>query len=400
MEYQIKKWADIAQSVKAYNLSLFEAIDDIASHKDDFYEVSYHYGEDILRDGALAHPELAEQLDYAHIPLSIVLSNNAELYIDNHRRLIPLNILQEGSIFGDYEILDQIYGTDNKPLWSISAGAKNIFSLQKLTETAKFKKLKQAYQLCDDDLPTTYGQHNRLFKQIAKTASWRCKILFFPRSILKPTIDQKRSHHLLWSFIVQSSWKSVNSSIEHMKNNLYWERLSLTLSQYNIKMDQTHIETLKHLIQMGQKKAAGFYISTPKDAPLKDIQYALSEVYRCRYAPDIISLSPLSHLSEKNKQNKVYYSFLYPTLLDGNTTLADNLRSYFSFCERIAYLIHLLNDRSPDITLPVHIYSSKKNIAPTDLVKSSQAINIKIDPDNLSTCKFFRACAEIDHVIQ
>ena len=72
----------------------------------------------------------------------------------NKNRDIPLNLLNAGSIFGTYEILDATYNTDNQPMWSISAGVRNIMSLQKLTELARFKNLCKEYNISGQDKQT------------------------------------------------------------------------------------------------------------------------------------------------------------------------------------------------------------------------------------------------------
>lgn len=392
MELKSCTWQDVAQSVKQENKELFDAIEDIVSVDDVFYEGTYCYGENILLNGKVQTNGILDDLNYAHIPLSIVLSNNVELYIDNSTRTIPLNLLHQGDIFGTYEILDALCNINAKPLWSITAGSKSIFCLQKLTEVSRLKKLQQHFHLKNDIFPATYHHHYHLFKAIAESQSWTCKILFFPKSIVEPVIKRKPSHHLLTDFITQYSWKSVNSSVEMMKNSLHWEKLSLTLSQYNIKLDQQHIETLKHLIQIHKGKAPAFRVSTSMDAPIDEIKYALSEIYQCRYPPDIISLAGTA---ESSTVKSVYYSFLHPTLLDGNVVLSENLRSYYAFCEKISYTLNCINHNNKDMPLPINIYSSKKDIYDNKLVRSSHEIGIDITTDNLSSSRFFRACAEV-----
>jgi len=390
MHIEKRNWLDISKSIKAHNKSLYNAIDDIVTISDLFYEVSYKYGEDIIIDGKLNGYQNFDNLDYAKIPLSIVIDKNVELFIDNKNRDIPLNLLNAGSIFGTYEILDSTYNTDNQPMWSISAGVRNIMSLQKLTELARFKNLCKEYNISGQDFPSSYNQHFNLFKKIP-SKSWRCKVIYFPKSIIQPVIDKKISHHLLSDFITGYSWLSVNSSVEIMKNNLHWEKLSIILNNRNIKVDQLHYETLKHLIQISKSNAPAFRITNIDDAPIDEIKNALKNVYGCRYKPDLISLSSTNDLSNQD----LYYSFMHPTLLDGNIMLADDLRSYYAYCEKIAYIIKVLNQSLGDDSLPITIYSSKKGIKSSDLVQPAYKLGLDVAKENLNSSKFFRAMAKI-----
>ena len=391
MHIQKKQWKYIWQDIKNKSELLFYAIDDIATNDDLFYEVSYDYGEDILVNGKLTHSNLCIDLDYAAIPLSIIINNSAELYINNKIRDIPLDLLNEGNIFGTYEILDQMYNIKNNNIWSITSGVRSIFALQKLTELSKFKKLLQVYNLNSHDFPASYYQHFNLFKKISSDSSWKCKIIYIPKSIVQPVIEKQSSHKLLNDFITSYSWKAVNSSVEVMKNNLYWERLSLILSDYSIKIDQQYSETLKHLIQIHKAKAPGFRITTEKDAPINEISYALTEVYGCRYKVDLLSLANVNDIY----QQSVYYSFLHPTILDGNVMLADNLRSYYSFCDKLAYIISIINREFKEKVLPVNVYSSKNGLKDCGVVKPIHKIKANLDLTSLASSKFFRAAAEI-----
>ncbi|WP_119343386.1 hypothetical protein [Facilibium subflavum] len=399
MIIQKKAWKEISHEIQQYSEELFQAVDDIAVSTDIFYEAKYSYGENILLNGKLAAPEVQQltELHYAHIPLSIILSKNCELYVDNQIRCIPLDLLPAGSIFGSYEVLDQAFGLSSKPIWSITAGVKNIFSLQKLTELIKFKKLQQQYRLQDNIIPYNYFKHFDLFKNIAAAErdDWECRVLFFPKSVIQPAIEHKPSHSLLTQFITKYSWQSVNAAIDMMQSSLQWEKISLALSQMNIKIDQHSIEVLKHLMKISQAKMPGFkLLDNENNAPLSLFKFALSEVYRCRYKPDIMSLAGIQEIHRQ----KVFYSFLHPTLLDGNPNLSEQLRSYFGFAERLAYIIHVLNTKIPDIKMPIDIYSSKKSTNSNHHIKSNQIINTTVDHTNVTKSRFFHCVAEVSKV--
>ena len=130
MEIYSRRWEEIRTDIKKHNVSLFNIIEDLKPI-DAFYEIHYNYGEDIIVDGKFTAASYAKALDYTDIPMAMILEKKCELYVNNSSRIIPFDLFSAGSIFGTYEVMDKIHNMPSYSMWSIVAGARSCFSLQK-----------------------------------------------------------------------------------------------------------------------------------------------------------------------------------------------------------------------------------------------------------------------------
>ncbi len=150
-------WKEAREDVLKVNPALASVIDKIdPSNKHWFAKVSYPYGSLVLQKGLLMLPNKEGNivpLDDPSIdtiiraglsynlksnPVSIVLKNSFELFLPLKERVTLLSdLIKPGAAFGAWRILNP--GRSENPvfIWDITAGARAVFMLPKITEVKK-----------------------------------------------------------------------------------------------------------------------------------------------------------------------------------------------------------------------------------------------------------------------
>ena len=118
--------------------------------------------------------------------MSLVLSNTFEIFLPLEDRTIPLSgLIYPGTAFGAWRILNAKKAEQPAFIWDMTAGARSVFMLPKITEVKKHLQLKKMYDLTAD-VPRSLMGHWDIFKQIANHSSfrkpWYSEILFFSRN--------------------------------------------------------------------------------------------------------------------------------------------------------------------------------------------------------------------------
>jgi len=180
-------WDDVRKKVQEVDPTLAKLIDQISpSKKYKLFQVKYAYGDLILKDGVLQLPikkgcllpvtdpsldaSLKEKLGYNTIPLFLTLHNSNEVFIDTGTRVIPLNLFRAGSLLGLFETADKCFNFSSK--WSVSAGARSIFMLPKISETGGFKRLRLQYRLPSRANLHQFSDHWHVFKDYSNFTSF------------------------------------------------------------------------------------------------------------------------------------------------------------------------------------------------------------------------------------
>lgn len=237
-------WKEIKTEIAALNPQLFDIIEEI-NPSDDYrvYKISYPFGAKIVDKGKLCIPgadgtcyplsecdrsEFIEDLNYAAIPLGLILSKSCEIFIESKQQIISLDLLGAKQLFGLFEVLAKQTSTDNKqPPWSITAGARSIFMLPKITDMNAHRRIIRTYKV-QSQPPQSLTDHWQIFTKIAQhtetTRPWRCEILFFSGTWLHTQKDSP-----LWAkfnnYLYSQAW--IESA--HLRNktilNLLWRFL-------------------------------------------------------------------------------------------------------------------------------------------------------------------------------
>lgn len=201
------EWKTIRSEVEKVNPQLTAIIDLISPNKDfKLFKAIYNYGSHILYNGKIYLPEDDCPLEFSesaanHLlknelcynvgtnPVSLILNNTTEIYMIVENFTIPLyGLIEPGKIFSTWRVLSQGHTHAPAFLWNMTAGARSIFLLPKISDTLNYNKLRQKYHL-ETDKPKKLLDHWKVFKEISNhpnfESKWNTEILFFQKNGLK-----------------------------------------------------------------------------------------------------------------------------------------------------------------------------------------------------------------------
>lgn len=326
-------WNDVKQQVKEKNPGFFDLIDKInPSSQYAFIKARYSYGTKIIENGVLKLPvsnkksidlhnndcpvELKEKLGYCSIPLAFILHNTNEVFIERSKHVIPLNYFLPGNFFGVFETVDFFRGRKSHPTWTVTAGARSVFMLPKITDTNSYKRIKKKYNLFSD-LPITlmdqFNSYAEIVNNIGGTESWFNEVIFFTKNWFIKDDKQKGIH---WSNFYQYLFDLCLFQLDYFRINTeldsLWQPFTKVLSERGIKPRPYLIDTVKHLISIASGIAVGFRPVIDNTAmPLDILEKVFVKDYLLKeYAP--VFIQPHKLLSKISKP--IYYSLSLPTL--------------------------------------------------------------------------------------
>ena len=324
-------WADIRQNVKTINPVLGNIIDKIdPGQKYPLYKARYSFGDGIIHDGRLHLPhgrtllpledsqvptEIKKHLGYNlnTNPVSIILKNSTEIFILLGNRTVSLyGLITPGKIFSTSRILSEKVSYSPPFLWDMTAGARSIFMLPKISERMAHERIKQLFNV-QESPPAGLLDHWQVFKEIAHhkdfNQTWTTEILFFTKSWFEHLDDKAWRDFKL--YMLQEAW---NGS-EFWRNQFVWDlAFSLIQQNANLKPNPYLADTAKHLLAMGVGAVSGFAPAINDIAgPCKRLQQIYNDVYSLKYQP--IIMHPYT-LAFNDKSRSVYYSLQYPSTLE------------------------------------------------------------------------------------
>lgn len=320
LDIQTSNWSDVRSEVAIVNPDLVAIIDSMhpeAKHK--IYIVKYPYGEMVFNDGSLnilnSSDEIKEALGYRVIPLGIVLKKSLEVHANEEQRTVPLTVLNEGAIFGIWELFDPKASYFVKVAWNVSSGARSIFLLPPIANKDSFLRLKKEFNVFNP--PNKIKDHWDIFKQIAKSSSginaWHSEVLFFSKEWVKD-IEDNIAWKELKLYLYQQAWKQSMYWRFSSTMNLIWQFFTQHLYDINLKFNQSSLETLKHIITIGVGELPAFSANIRQElcAPVSLLQQAFLDIYKIDYIPTIMAAAHLSNLQEESR----YYSCNFPTFIE------------------------------------------------------------------------------------
>lgn len=324
-------WKQVRDDVIKVNPDFAAIIDELDPNDEHWVaKVTYPYGSLVMQRAVLQLPnsqgdivpitdhslssEIREGLSYNldSNPVSLVLKNSFEIYLPLEDRTIPVSgLIKPGSVFGAWRVLDPMKTEHPAFIWDMSAGARTVLMLPKITEELKYKKLRKVLDITSN-APRSLMEHWEIFRQIANSSLigekvWTAQILYFSQDWFNHLNDIKwtRFYHYFYS----SGW----SSMGYWRNKPFWDMvISLILQDYEGKPNGHIIDTSKHLLYVGIGSLPAFSPALDTlGGPFDLIQKVYKEIYDIkRYPPVILKLS---YFDIYNKTaDPVYYSLQFP----------------------------------------------------------------------------------------
>jgi len=324
-------WPQIRQSVREVNPELAEIIDDL-DPDDSFslFRVKYPFGAEILKRGTLHLPmengdilpitdqlipkEVRDELSYNLMsnPVTLVLKNTCELFTGLHNRTTTLygyGMIPPGRLFGTFRILSEKKSHQPKFIWDMTAGARSIFMLPKISEAARHNKLKKKYHI-HAGTPKSLAEHWQVFREIAAHPSfpepWQVELLYFSEKWFTYLNDRKwlRFSH----FLYRNAWNGAEFSL----NSLLWDLTFSIMQETNhIKPDRYVDDTVRYLLALGAGAVSGFSPATNSlMAPISGLQSVYLNDYQLKdYHPTIMQFNIFELFNENPLP--VYYSLRF-----------------------------------------------------------------------------------------
>jgi len=326
----IKKvsWEEVRKRISKVNPELAQIIDTIGPDKKHYlYLASYPFGAEILKDGILHVPNqdgnlvpltdaqvpetLQRDLGYNlnSNPICLILKHSTELFIKMDDLLIThYGAITEGRVFGTSRILSPDKTEQPIFIWNMTAGARSLFMLPKISEKGRHNRLARTFDL-NMEPPKSHLDHWAIFKELAQHPdfgeAWQFETVFFPQAWVDALGEPNWQQLKLFLFDV--SWDNT----EFMRSQFIWDAMiSIFHKNRNISPDPYLSSTVQTLLFVGAGWNPGFSVATDDSSgPIKRLQELYLDVYRLNdYAP--IIMQPSSFSLKVNQP--VYYSLAYP----------------------------------------------------------------------------------------
>lgn len=334
---EILYWKDVRQEVK--NAELVRIIDDLEPGKKlRFLRLQYAYGSTIVHEGniqiplagnkcvplqdPLVPPYVKEMLNYSTIPLGLLLNKASEVFIQINQRIIPLNILKPGYLFGLFETLSLLSKSpEPTPVWSVFAGARSAFMIPKITDALSHRRLRVEFGLPSDP-PKSPLEHCNIFSAINQSQprdkQWNSNVLLFSSDWFKNDFTDP-AWLSFQNYLFTLGWSHTKFKFDNVGQQILWEALASAIAERRLKPRAYLIDTVKHLISIGMGAIPGFRVSDNSETalPAQCIENAYLNTYNLDYLPILIYphilKSPLD-------ETPLYYFMTFPTLAEGHPT--------------------------------------------------------------------------------
>lgn len=323
-------WKQVRDDVAKVNPEFAKIVDEL-SPGDKYWiaKVTYPYGGLVLKHALLMlpnekgyivpitdssiDPSLREGLSYNlnSNPVCFVLKNAFEIYLPLPDRTVPLSgLIYPGTAFGAWRVLNPKRTQQPAFIWDMSAGARSVFMLPKITEAKRHMQLRKMYSLTAD-VPKSLMGHWEIFRQLANHSSfkqpWNSEILYFPCQWFSHLDDKKWKS--FYYYFQDSAWGST----ELWRNQFIWNLIfSMILKDYETRPSAYIMDTAKYLLYTGMGAFPAFAPARNNIAgPFQELQKIYIEEYGLKNYPPII-MQPNMFDMYDTKQYPVYYSLQFP----------------------------------------------------------------------------------------
>lgn len=324
-------WGQISERVRSVKPILADLIDEISP--DDSYKLilaKYPFGSTVIQKDIFHLPSKrghSVPLDWNlypalegcnNIPLGIILNGSVELFMTLDERIVPFTFYQPGKVFALWGQLDPEISYQNLQVWSMSAGARTIGMLPKITDAYGHKRLQKALGI-KAQLPRNMLDHWGLFVEIYhkicnKEQPWFTEMLFFSKKWVD-SIKTDKAWLRLYAFLLQEAWNHSAFWRCHMQFNLIFNKFVSENTKANIKISNKYLDIVKHLTMISLGVLPGFSPAVDEIAgPIRSIQEVYLDVYNLReYFPTIVHPQYFNYYETNDP---MYYSLQWQTQLD------------------------------------------------------------------------------------
>ena len=322
-------WAAIANRVRSLNPNFAKILDLYSQdHPEACYLVKYPFGQKILEAGELqipahsgkflplTHPDqsknIKKNLSYiTGMPIGLVLDHTLEMFLSINQRETPFSIMEPGKIFGLWAWLNPSLSCERGNMWHITSGARSIFMLPKLTDSASHKKLQRfcgIHESAPTQLSDQWKVFTALFNQHAhrENYQWSSELLFFSEDWIQQQNEELWRHLKL--FLYQCAWDAT----AFWRNQFIYDlEFYHALENNNLKPDPYIIDTSRHTLAISTGIQTGFGVALDDHAaPISFLQKIYLEIYDLPYAPTFMQPTYIHN----QQQQPIYYSLQTPTL--------------------------------------------------------------------------------------
>ncbi len=395
-------WSEARNNLVDLNPELVAIIDSISP--DDSYKLTkarYQFGDAMLTQTKLHLPcvgggtipydnesvplSLQKELGYnfGANPVAILLNKSAELYISLADRIIPYALASPGKIIGAWRVLDD--SVSHCPatfLWGMTAGARSIFMLPKISKQVAHQRLKREFNI-EVDKPKNITDHWHVFKALNKSKSfqseWHVDVLYFNAKWFEMLRD------IAWSafhkYLLDSVWKGGS----FWRNQYVWETLLAHIRfQKGLLPSPQVTDLVKHLFTIGVGVVPGFQPALSDNlAPVENLQKIYTDCYNLgEYAP--IIMQP-SYFSFYDKTAPVYYSLQYPTALELSPKSSKHSTTLSDLYDTGSLLGKYLQELDPE----------KLHLETTPLGNLSKHVDYDLFHSNTGPYQHIRSCSHV-----
>ncbi len=337
-------WEDCKDEIMQSCPQFAEIVEEISPNNDlPLIKVKYPFGAEIVKNGIGALPtqrgeilpitdtrlpeKMRKQLGYSLVPLGLVTKNHVEVYKELSNTIFSISFWGQGLQLGVWEYFDW-----TTP-YSVSAGARSLYLLPKVTLSGGHKRLKRDYHVTLPP-PKLMKDHWPIFKQIvnspAFTEEWDCEIIYLTDKWLEK-LESNGPWLRLRNYLLERGWLHSEYARKKSIFDVIWQLFAKSLSERGLKPNPYVLDTLKHLafIGTGVLPASRPANGSGSAGPIDGIQQVYLDCYGLKdYIPTIMEPANLSLL----EKNSVYYSLQSPSMLESIpqlrnlSSIIDNMR--------------------------------------------------------------------------
>lgn len=327
-------WDQVRDDVMKVNPEFAAVVDRLSPSKEyTVFKATYPYGSEILKRGDLYVPNkegelvslkhhsisshIRDSLDYNldSNPVTLVLHNTLELFANLHDRTIPLyGLIPSGKLFGLWRIMSPNKSHQPRFIWDMTAGARSIFMLPRISEVERHKKLKKVFHV-SAEAPNKLMDHWQVFREISNHSNfhepWNSVVLFFSKKWFEHLNEYS------WLDFNRYLLKTVWEGSEFWRNEFFWDLIfSIIQKIKDIKPSPYVMDTVKYLFAIGTGDLPGFAPAIDSSAaPIKGIQEAYLDVYNLKkYTP--IIMQPILFDLHNRQHRPIYYSLQFPNAVE------------------------------------------------------------------------------------
>jgi hypothetical protein len=274
-------------------------------------------------------------LGYRSIPTGMITENSVEIYREMNEKVFSVAL--SGPNTGLEIGIVENFGTT--AAYTVSAGARSLYMLPKISKANSHKKLKKEFSLTNPP-PNKLLDHWHIFKELysseAFESSWNCELIFLTDSWMREIDSNDLAWLKLKCYIQKKAWEHSKLGRRKVILDVVWEQAANFLCKKSIKVEPYVVDTLKHLIYISLGGISGSRPSNGDNfaGPINEIQRIYMDIYDLG---DQIPTIMRPYSFSINEEKPVYYSMQTPMMLSSTPTF----RNINSNIEAIRELIQI-----------------------------------------------------------